>query len=77
MDRYVEQSNKDFADQVIAALPEDLIYDLVLMKLHAVGLRGAAELMPNSLSGGMARRRTSSSSAMRTGARDAIIPAPS
>ena len=37
-------------------LPEDLIRDLVLMKLHAVGLRGAARLMPSELSGGMARR---------------------
>jgi phospholipid/cholesterol/gamma-HCH transport system ATP-binding protein len=37
-------------------LPETLIHDLVLMKLHAVGLRGAARLMPNELSGGMARR---------------------
>ena len=37
-------------------LPSDLIRDLVLMKLHAVGLRGAAELMPSELSGGMARR---------------------
>ncbi len=37
-------------------LPEELIHDLVLMKLHAVGLRGAYELMPNALSGGMARR---------------------
>ncbi|MDQ8021065.1 MAG: ABC transporter ATP-binding protein [Moraxellaceae bacterium] len=37
-------------------LPEELIRDLVLMKLHAVGLRGAAHLMPNELSGGMARR---------------------
>lgn len=37
-------------------LPEDVIHDLVLMKLHAVGLRGAAELMPSELSGGMARR---------------------
>jgi len=37
-------------------LPEDMIRDLVLMKLHAVGLRGAAELMPAELSGGMARR---------------------
>lgn len=33
-----------------------LIRDLVLMKLQAVGLRGARDLMPNSLSGGMARR---------------------
>lgn len=37
-------------------LPDDAISDLVLMKLHAVGLRGAAELMPSELSGGMARR---------------------
>jgi phospholipid/cholesterol/gamma-HCH transport system ATP-binding protein len=37
-------------------LPEDAIRDLVLMKRHAVGLRGAAQLMPAELSGGMARR---------------------
>ena len=37
-------------------LPEDMIRDLVLMKLHAVGLRGAHKLMPNELSGGMSRR---------------------
>jgi phospholipid/cholesterol/gamma-HCH transport system ATP-binding protein len=37
-------------------LSEPLIRDLVLMKLHAVGLRGSAELMPHQLSGGMARR---------------------
>lgn len=37
-------------------LPEDMINDLVLMKLSAVGLRGAAQLMPSELSGGMARR---------------------
>jgi phospholipid/cholesterol/gamma-HCH transport system ATP-binding protein len=37
-------------------LPEALLRRLVLMKLHAVGLRGAAELLPASLSGGMARR---------------------
>ncbi len=37
-------------------LPEDSIRDLVLMKLNAVGLRGARALMPNELSGGMARR---------------------
>ncbi|NNM83072.1 MAG: ABC transporter ATP-binding protein [Burkholderiales bacterium] len=37
-------------------LPESVIRDLVLMKLHAVGLRGARDLMPNELSGGMARR---------------------
>jgi phospholipid/cholesterol/gamma-HCH transport system ATP-binding protein len=37
-------------------LPESLIHDLVLMKLHAVGLRGVHQLMPSELSGGMARR---------------------
>ena len=37
-------------------LPEPVIRDLVLMKLHAVGLRGAHNLMPSELSGGMARR---------------------
>lgn len=39
-----------------AALPEPVLRRLVLMKLQAVGLRGAAALMPSSLSGGMARR---------------------
>jgi phospholipid/cholesterol/gamma-HCH transport system ATP-binding protein len=37
-------------------LPEPMIRDLVLMKLEAVGLRGARRLMPAELSGGMARR---------------------
>ena len=37
-------------------LPEAMIRDLVLIKLQAVGLRGAAPLMPSELSGGMARR---------------------
>jgi len=37
-------------------LREDMINDLVLMKLNAVGLRGAAQLMPAELSGGMTRR---------------------
>lgn len=37
-------------------LPEQLIQHLVLMKLEAVGLRGARDLMPSELSGGMARR---------------------
>lgn len=37
-------------------LPESMIRALVLMKLEAVGLRGARELMPSALSGGMARR---------------------
>jgi phospholipid/cholesterol/gamma-HCH transport system ATP-binding protein len=37
-------------------LPESMIRDLVLLKLEAVGLRGARDLMPTELSGGMARR---------------------
>ncbi len=37
-------------------LPEALIRDIVLMKLNAVGLRGARDLMPSEISGGMARR---------------------
>jgi phospholipid/cholesterol/gamma-HCH transport system ATP-binding protein len=37
-------------------LPESMVRDLVLMKLEAVGLRGARRLMPSELSGGMARR---------------------
>ena len=37
-------------------LPERLIHHVVLTKLHAVGLRGAARLLPSELSGGMARR---------------------
>ena len=37
-------------------LPDELIRDLVLMKLNAVGLRGTAQFRPSELSGGMARR---------------------
>lgn len=37
-------------------LPEAMIRDLVLMKLNAVGLRGARDLMPSQVSGGMSRR---------------------
>ncbi|MCP4995783.1 MAG: ATP-binding cassette domain-containing protein [Gammaproteobacteria bacterium] len=37
-------------------LPESMIHRLVLLKLEAVGLRGARQLMPSELSGGMARR---------------------
>lgn len=37
-------------------LPEALIRDIVIMKLNAVGLRGARDLMPSEVSGGMARR---------------------
>ena len=39
-----------------ARLSESMIRDIVLMKLHAVGLRGARDLMPREISGGMARR---------------------
>jgi phospholipid/cholesterol/gamma-HCH transport system ATP-binding protein len=37
-------------------LPEAIVRDLVLMKLNAVGLRGARDLMPSEISGGMSRR---------------------
>ena len=37
-------------------LNEDMVRDIVLMKLEAVGLRGARNLMPSEVSGGMARR---------------------
>ncbi len=37
-------------------LPEEIIRAMVLMKLEAVGLRGARDLIPQELSGGMARR---------------------
>lgn len=39
-----------------ARLPEEVLRDVVLMKLNAVGLRGARDLMPSEISGGMARR---------------------
>ena len=39
-----------------AKLPEPMLRDVVLLKLEAVGLRGAADLMPSEISGGMARR---------------------
>jgi phospholipid/cholesterol/gamma-HCH transport system ATP-binding protein len=39
-----------------AELADELLHDLVMLKLQAVGLRGAAHLMPTELSGGMARR---------------------
>ncbi len=39
-----------------SGLPEHLVRDIVLMKLNAVGLRGARDLMPSQISGGMARR---------------------
>ncbi len=37
-------------------LSESMVRDIVLMKLEAVGLRGARDLMPSEVSGGMARR---------------------
>lgn len=48
--------NVAFALREHTRLPEELIRVLVLLKLQAVGLRGAAQLMPSELSGGMARR---------------------
>jgi len=48
--------NVAFPLRVHTDLAEDTISDLVLMKLNAVGLRGARDLMPSQLSGGMARR---------------------
>lgn len=38
------------------SLSQDMVHDIVLMKLNAVGLRGARDMMPSALSGGMARR---------------------
>lgn len=48
--------NVAFALREHTNLPERLISDIVLMKLNAVGLRGARDLMPSEVSGGMARR---------------------
>ena len=48
--------NVAFPIRVHTRLPEDMVRDIVLMKLEAVGLRGARELMPAQLSGGMTRR---------------------
>ncbi|QHE87990.1 ABC transporter ATP-binding protein [Hydrogenophaga sp. BPS33] len=48
--------NVAFALREHTRLPEALVRDVVLMKLNAVGLRGARDLMPSELSGGMARR---------------------
>ena len=48
--------NVAFPVRAHTKLPESLVRQLVLTKLHAVGLRGAARLMPAELSGGMARR---------------------
>jgi len=48
--------NVAFPVRAHTKLPESLMRQLVLTKLHAVGLRGAAQLMPAELSGGMQRR---------------------
>ncbi len=48
--------NVAFPLRIHTDLSEEMIRDVVLMKLHAVGLRGARDLMPSELSGGMARR---------------------
>ncbi|AZT84581.1 ATP-binding cassette domain-containing protein [Marinobacter sp. NP-4(2019)] len=48
--------NVAFPLRVHTSLPEDMIRDIVLMKLEAVGLRGARDMMPSELSGGMTRR---------------------
>jgi phospholipid/cholesterol/gamma-HCH transport system ATP-binding protein len=48
--------NVAFPLRVHTHLPEDVIRDLVILKLNAVGLRGARDLFPSELSGGMARR---------------------
>ena len=48
--------NIAFPMRELTDLPETVIHDLVLMKLHAVGLRNARHLMPSELSGGMQRR---------------------
>lgn len=48
--------NVAFPIRVHTSIPEEMVRDIVLMKLNAVGLRGAVALMPSELSGGMARR---------------------
>jgi phospholipid/cholesterol/gamma-HCH transport system ATP-binding protein len=48
--------NVAFPLREMTDLPEPLIHDMVLMKLNAVGLRGAASLKISEVSGGMARR---------------------
>ena len=64
---FLFQNNALFTDMTVfeniafplyehSSLPMNLIKDIVLMKLQAVGLRGARSLMPSELSGGMARR---------------------
>ena len=48
--------NIAFPMRELTQLPEEMIRHLVILKLHAVGLRGVEKLMPAELSGGMARR---------------------
>ena len=48
--------NVAFPLRVHTQLPEEMIRDIVLLKLQAVGLRGAIDLRPDELSGGMKRR---------------------
>lgn len=48
--------NVAFPLRIHTSLPEDMIRDLVLIKLQSVGLRGASSMMPSELSGGMNRR---------------------
>ncbi|MCG7656417.1 ABC transporter ATP-binding protein [Wielerella bovis] len=48
--------NIAFPMRELTQLPENVMRDLVLLKLNAVGLRGVEQLMPAELSGGMARR---------------------
>lgn len=48
--------NVAFPMRELTDLPEELIHDLVSMKLHAVGLRGVSAMTTGELSGGMARR---------------------
>lgn len=48
--------NVAFPLRELSTLPESMIRDIVLMKLNAVGLRGARDLKPSQISGGMARR---------------------
>lgn len=48
--------NVAFPLRVHTQLPDEMIRDIVLLKLQAVGLRGAVDLMPDELSGGMKRR---------------------
>ncbi|AXK55660.1 MULTISPECIES: ATP-binding cassette domain-containing protein [Pseudomonas] len=48
--------NVAFPLRVHTELPDEMIRDIVLLKLQAVGLRGAVDLMPDELSGGMKRR---------------------